>query len=460
MLPAIIITACFVITVVIILTDKMNRAVIALVFGLIAYFTLVIAEGTDYSIFVEFITSPPAENFVNIRTLVLIIGISLLIQICKESGMFQYLAFNIIKLAGASTAKLLAIECLLTVVLAAVLNNVLTVLIMIPLTIKICNVLDINPKPFIITQGIIVNLGATLFSISSIPNILISTSVGFSFVEFFMNVGIMSIFCSGITIAFFHLVYRGKLGTPHENLSILREFNAMQFVHDQGLMKKSFAVFLSVMTCFIIIPSEVLSPEFIAVIGSLVLIVISKQKAENIIEKVDFELILYLVGIFILSAALDRVGVLNLMASGLMYITAGDAFVTIIVILWFSAYLSSNLDNISITKILIPVVGTMTSGFQQRDVELSYYSLTFGTNWGDNLSPMGDNIIVMSVAAKNKVMLTSKELFRLGFMSTNLQLLVMTIYFSLLSRLLVGLLLLAAIAVIIPIVLVIKRKRK
>jgi Na+/H+ antiporter NhaD/arsenite permease-like protein len=459
MLAAIIVTACFVLTVIIILADKMNRAIAALVFGLIAYFTIAIAEGNDFTILVEFITSPPSENFVNLRTLILIIGISLLIQICKESGMFQYLAFNIIKLSGASSAKLLAIMSLLAVVLAAVLNNVLTILIMIPLTIKITNVLGINPRPYILTQGIIVNLGATLFSISSIPNILIVTTVGISFTEFFLNVGIMSIVCAGISIAFFHFVYRNNLEKPHENLRILKEFNAMEFVHDKGLMLKSLAVFLGTMASFIIIPAEFLSPEFIAVIGSLVLIIISKQNAEKIIEKVDFELILYLVGIFILSGALDRVGVLNLLAGGLMYVTGGDVFVTIIVVLWFSAYLSSNLDNISITKILIPVVGSLSNGFNQMDVDLTYYSLAFGANWGDNLSPMGDNIIVMNIANKNKVPIKSKDLFRLGFISTNLQLFVMTIYFSLISQLIIGLLLLAAVAIAVPVIVVYKRKK-
>lgn len=459
MIVSIIVTACFVITVIIILADKMNRAIAALLFGLIAYFSIAFTTGNDFSLIVELIVSPPSENFVNLRTLILIIGISLLIQICKESGMFQYLAFNIIKISGASSARLLAIMSLLAVVLAAVLNNVLTILIMIPLTIKIANVLDINPRPYIITQGIIVNLGATLFSISSIPNILITTTMGISFTDFFLNVGIMSIVCSGITIAFFHLVYRNNLEKPHENLNILKQFNAMEFVHDKGLMLKSLGVFLGTMGCFVIIPPEVLSPEFIALIGSLVLIIISKVSAEKIIEKVDFELLLYLVGIFILSGALDRVGVLELLAGGLMYVTRGDAFVTIIVVLWFSAYLSSNLDNISITKILIPVVGTLSAGFDQAYRDLNHYSLAFGTNWGDNLSPMGDNIIVMNIANKNKVPLKSKDLFRLGFLSTNLQLFVMTIYFSLLSNPLVGLIILASALVAFAIILIFKRKK-
>ncbi len=460
MIAAIIVTACLIITVAIIITEKMNRAVIALIGGLVAFFTILISEGSDFSFLVTFLFSGPEENYVNLRTLILIIGISFIIHICKESGLFQYLAFTIIKVAGHSAKKLMAIQCLLAVVLASVLNNVLTVMIVIPLVIKIANTLNVNPRPYIITQGLIVNLGATLFSISSVPNILITTSAGISFLDFFLNVGIMSLVMTAITIAFFMFIYRKNLDIPDESATILKQFNAWTFVKDRALMIKASTVLVSVMVGFVVIPPEILSPEFIALIGGIILLIISKLKPEAIISKLDIEFLLYLLGIFVVTGAVNHVKVLELLATGLVWITGGDSFIMIIAVMWISAYVGTNLDNISVTKILIPVIHSLTAGHNQVVVHNTYYSLAVGTNWGDNLTPTGDNVIVMSLAAKNNFPIKAKDLLKLGFYATNLQFLVMTVFYALLFRPVFGLVLLVVTTIALLLFILIKVKYK
>nr|MDO8116789.1 SLC13 family permease [Candidatus Sigynarchaeota archaeon] len=401
-----------------------------------------------------------ADGFVNLHSLILIVGMMLVVEVCQQAGMFQFFAITIVKVTGTSAPKLLATLCALAMLMATVLNNVMALIILIPLTVMISRVLDLNPTPYILTQAVIVNMGSTFFSVSSVPNIIIAGSAGISFADFFLNVGVLSAIIGFITIFFFIALYKKQLGYPSKNVDVLREFNVWNFIPNRQLLYKSFIVLFSVMVCFVIIPPEVISLDIIALVGAVVLIVISKVKAADILSKLDIELLLYLLGIFFITGALERLGLLELAGNALFGVSGGDTFVTCLVILWLSAYLSSNLDNISITKVMVPIVSIMSNGLPAGQQLSAFYTLAFGAGWGDNLSPLGDNIVVMNVSAQYKRPVTFKQLFKLGFLTTNFQLALLTIYLSLVFRPLLGLtLLLIAFAVVI-IVFILARKIK
>lgn len=439
-----IILGCFIGVVALILSNKMNRAVAALIGALICYFVLIYLEGADYAIIIQYLVGTPEEGYVNLRSLVLILGMMIIVQVCHEAGVFQFLAFRLLQATGGNPKYLLLIMCTVATLLSAVLNNVLSLIVLIPLTVMVSRILNIDPRPYIIAQGVIVNVGATFFSISSIPNILIATSTGITFSEFFVNMGVFSILMFGLTLGFFNLYFKRKTSTNEENIWILREFNAWNFVQDRKLLIKSISVLASVLVAFIVIPATIVPLDIIAILGAAVLLVISGLDAGDLIKKVDFELIVYLLGIFIISGALETVGVLQVIGIGLANLTGGEPFATLILILWVSAFLSASIDNIPITKVLIPVVDQMSVGASAATRKLYFYGLIFGANWGDNLTPMGDNIIVMRLAEQNKRPINVRDFFLLGFTTTILQLVVLTVFFSFLMNLVVGILLLVA----------------
>ncbi|MFX1446407.1 MAG: SLC13 family permease, partial [Promethearchaeota archaeon] len=197
------------------------------------------------------------------------------------------------------------------------------------------------------------------------------------------------------------------------------------------------------------IPSYIISPDMIALTLSLILIIISKLEPKEIIKKIDFELIFYLLGIFIIAGALEVIGVTELLGMLLLTIAGDNFLIQILIILWFSAFLSSSIDNIPITKVLIPVIGTMSKNGNYENKNLYFYSLAIGANWGDNLTPLGDNILVMNIAEQNKRPVGFKQFFKLGFITTVYQLAIVSIILILLYEFVFGLFMSIAILIII-----------
>ena len=226
------------------------------------------------------------------------------------------------------------------------------------------------------------------------------------------------------------------------------EFNVWNFVPNKKLLAKSLLVLITLFVLFIIIPTSLISTDIIALLMAVILIIISRLDPKQIISKIDLELIFYLLGIFIIAGALDILGVVQILGESMALISGGSVFFQILIILWFSAFLSSTIDNIPITKVLIPVIGTITDKFSIFPAsvrEQFYYSLVIGANWGDNLTPMGDNILVVQLAETNKRPISFRQFFKIGFITTLYQIILVSIYYTLIFELPSGILIVLTI---------------
>ena len=457
---SLIIFLVFLAVILLIVFNVINRAVAAMAGALVCFFTLTFLAKVPLSLIMGYIVGTAEDSYGNFKTLILVMGIMFIVEISHEGGVFQFIAFKLIQFTKGRPTLLLFVFCLISVLMAGILNNVLTVMVMVPLTISVARILNIDPTPYILSEAVLVNQGATIFSFSSIPNILIVNYTGITFAEFFLNVGVLSLIISVLTICFFLLVFQKKLMPPKGGLEILLEFNVWNFVPNRSLMKSSSLVLILVIIGFIVIPSTLLGSEIISLLGAVVLIIISRTDVKILFKKIDFELLVYLFAIFLISGALEYTGLLESLGNLLLKLTMGDLYKTLLFILWGSAYIGSNIDNIPITKILLPVTDNMTEGFTFAQKRFIYYGLTFGANWGDNLNPMGDNIIVFNVAEQNKTKLQVKDFFILGFVTTNFQLLLLTIYFSYLINWVSGLMLTGITVILIAVVIFAIRKKK
>jgi len=459
----IIILGCFLAVIILIITNKLNRAISSLFGAVITYFVLVFIEGFDFSVIVELLfgspppPSSPFEGFVNLHSLIIIIGMMMIVQIAHEAGTFQFIAVKLIKFSRGKPTVLLIIFCTVTVFISAILNNILTVIIIIPLTITVSRILNINPSPYILTQAVLVNIGGTIFSISSIPNILITTFANIEFLEFFLNVGILSLIVFILTLCFFILLYKGELKVPEEGVQVLKEFNVWNVVQNKRLFYQSIISLIILFALLIIIPSTIISSDIITLAIALILIIITRLDPKNIISKIDFELIFYLLGIFIIVGGLEITGVTDVIGNSILNLGGNNFYLQIILLLWFSAYLSSCIDNIPITKVLIPVADTMSLSVSPSTRSQFFYSLALGANWGDNLTPLGDNILVGNLAEQNKRPISFKSFFKLGFITTNYQIAIITTYYTLIFYTQVGFILLSTIIFIILIAYLINK---
>ncbi len=379
---------------------------------------------------IDFMVGTREDNFNNLHSIILILGIMIQVGICHEAGVFQFVALNLVKSSKGDPNRLLLICCLLSVFLSSIINNILTVIVLIPLTIMICRMLSINPVPYILSEAILVNIGGIIFPISSVPNVLISESGGLNFIHYLIYIAWFAIILLLVTFLIFQLYFKKKLKVPESRLvRVLEEFNPWNFVPNKQLFYSSI---FSLIITFILIIAIPTFTDIIALTLGLLLIIISKINASDAIKTIDFELILYLLGIFIITGCMDYVGIIDSIGFALKHITGGSPQITAQVSLWIPAFLSSSIDNIPITSALIPIMPILTFNFNTYQSQVSYFALGFGTNLGDNLTPMGDNILVMNLTKQHGIELKFKQFFKIGFLSTIIQLSVTSFYLAIL----------------------------
>jgi Na+/H+ antiporter NhaD/arsenite permease-like protein len=244
---------------------------------------------------------------------------------------------------------------------------------------------------------------------------------------------------------------------PAGGEKVLEEFNVWNVVQSKRLLYQSLISFVILMVLFILIPSSLISPDIIALSIAIILIILTRLNPKDIISKIDLELILYLLGIFIIAGGLEITGVTDAIGIALLNIGGVNLYLQLLILLWFSAYLSSCIDNIPITKVLIPVADAMAGSVPLINRNKIFYSLTIGANWGDNLTPLGDNILVLNIAEQHKRPITFKSFFKLGFVVTNYQLILVSLYYTFVFNIILGLIILGTVIVIIVSVIILHR---
>ncbi len=366
------------------------------------------------------------NNFSNFHSLVLIFGIMIQVTISQEAGVFQFLALKLIKGAKGNPRILLLYCCILGVLISAILSNILAIIILIPLTIMICRILNLNPIPYILSEAILVNVGGIMFLISSVPNILISQAAGFNFNDYLFNLSWLSIILLVSSYFVFRRYFKNELKIPETRLiQVIEEMNPWNFVPNKQIFYKSIACLVSTFVLIVAIPDY---PDTVAIFISFILILISNLKFKNVVSKIDFELILYLLGIFILTGCMEYVGIMTSIGSALKDLTGGNPIITVQVILWLSSFLSSGIDNIPITTALLPTMPVLTLGFNTMESQMSYFALGLGCNLGESLAPIGGNLLVINLAKENDVQIKFRDFLKIGLISALIQISFVSLY--------------------------------
>ena len=438
-ISTVIIISVFLAIVVLLMLDKVSRTLLALCGAVICFFTLTFLEDQKYFLFVSFIFGTEQDGFANAHSLILIFSMSLIVQVCHKAGLFQFISLRLIVGTANRPNMLLFVLCTITVIISSLINNILTIMVIIPLTITVSGIINIDPEPLIITQAILVNMGGTFFTISSIPNILIVGASGITFIEFFLNVGVISIILYLFTVGLFYLKYQHTLQIPKDNIAILKELSPTIMISNKSLLVKSSSILGLVLILFFIIPSSILPLDIIALSGALILLIISWEDMDRIISEIDISLLIYLMGIFIMVGSLEYTNILEIIGGLIVRISGGNILASILLILWISGLLSANIDSIPITKVLIPTISTITNGYTEDYRKLANYALVMGANWGDNFTPMGDNMLVMNIAKKYKHPVRFKEFFKIGPIAVLFQLCIVTIIYGFLLEWIFGL---------------------
>ena len=392
----------FLVTMAAIMTEKLHRTVAAVAGALLLILTGVLSVESGFS-------------YVDLNTLGVLIGMMLFVAVVKNSGIFEYIAIKAAKIAKGRPWPLMVLFALITAVLSAFLDNVTTVLLIGPMTLAITSMLRINPIPFFMTQIMASNIGGTATLIGDPPNIMIGSAAGLSFTDFITNTGVAVLFVLAATIVCFYFIYGRKLHVEPEAMDSILQLDENKAIKDRSLLIKSVVMILLVVFGFVFHSQLHLESCTIALTAAAVMLLIGRQDVEEIVAGVEWTTILFFTGLFIVVGGLQETGVIQILANGLMDLTEGHMTLTILLILWVSAIVSSFLDNIPFVATLIPLILTMQSS--GVDVTPLWWAVSLGACLGGNDTLIGAsaNVVLSGISNRHGFPITFASYFKVGF---------------------------------------------
>lgn len=400
----------------IIISEKVHRTVVAL-------------TGAMLMILLGIINQEKAIEGVDFNTLGLLIGMMVIVGIAKESGMFQYVAIWASKVGKGRPLPIFILLGLITAVFSAFLDNVTTVLLIVPVVFVVAHNLRLNPKPFLIGAILLSNIGGTATLIGDPPNILIGSAAGIPFNDFLIHLGPIVLIIALVTIGLLALIYRNKLHTTKQAEKSVMSFNPAEAISDKKLLIKSLIVLAIVLLGFFTHAFTHLEGATIALSGAALLLLLTMNDPEPHLRDVEWTTIFFFVGLFVLVAGLEHVGAIKMLAELLLKATGGDPTATTIAILWGSAFFSAIIDNIPFVATMIPLlkeVGSI-SGLALGPL---WWALALGADIGGNATIIGAsaNVVVSGMAAKEGHKLSFIEYMKIATPLTIVGLIIATVY--------------------------------
>lgn len=392
----------FAVTMAAIMTEKLHRTVAAVTGSLLLILTGVLTVESGLS-------------YVDMNTLGVLIGMMLFVSVVKNSGLFEYIAIWAAKAAKGHPWRLMVLFVLITAILSAFLDNVTTVLLIGPMTLAITNMLRVNPVPFFMTQIMASNIGGTATLIGDPPNIMLGSAAGLSFTDFITNTGIAVLFVLAATLLCFYFIYGRKLQVDPEAMNSILLLDERKSIKDRPLLIKSVVMILLVVVGFVFHDQLHLESCTIALTAAAVMLLIGHQDVEEIVSGVEWTTILFFGGLFIVVGGLQETGIIQILANSLMSLTEGHMTLTILLILWVSAIISSFLDNIPFVATLIPLILTMQSN--GVDVTPLWWAVSLGACLGGNGTLIGAsaNVVLSGISTRHGFPITFASYFKVGF---------------------------------------------
>ena len=405
----------FAATIITVMTEKVHRAVAAVVGALLLILTGVLTVESGFS-------------YVDINTIGVLIGMMLFVAIVKNSGIFEYIAIKAAKIAKGRPWPLMLLLCIITAVLSGFLDNVTTVLLIGPMTLAITNMLKTSPVPFFITQIMASNIGGTATLIGDPPNIMIGSAAGLSFLDFVANTGLAVVFVLAAMLVCFYFIYGRKLHVEEGAMAEVLQLDESKAIKDRSLLIKSVVMIILVVFAFIFHSQLHLESSTVALTAAGIMLLIGRQDVEEAIAGVEWSTLIFFTGLFIVVGGLQETGVIQIVANTLVDMTAGHMTLTILLILWVSAIISAFLDNIPFVATLIPLILTMESS--GVDVAPLWWAVSLGPCLGGNGTLIGAsaNVVLSGISNRHGFPITFASYFKVGFPLMLLSVGICTIY--------------------------------
>jgi Na+/H+ antiporter NhaD/arsenite permease-like protein len=350
-----------------------------------------------------------ASEFIDWNTIGLLAGMMVIVAILERTGVFEYLAIKSAQWGKARPGRILILLALVTAFLSAFLDNVTTVILMVPVTFLIADALDASPMPFLLTQVMASNIGGAATLIGDPPNILIGSASELTFADFVVNMTPIVLISLPVVLGILYLMFRKDLKGGSNAEAVIANMDAAGSIRDGVLLRRSLIILGLVILAFFLHGALHLEAATIALFGAAALMLYSGVNVEEVLRDVEWPTLLFFVGLFILVGGLEVTGFVGSIAEALTGVGGGDSVTTAIVVIWGSGIASGIVDNIPFTATMIPVIQDLAEaeGLSEAQVRPLWWSLALGADFGGNLTLIGAsaNVVVagMSERAGQKI---------------------------------------------------------
>ena len=397
----------FVIAYVLIATEKFNRIAIAL--GGAAAMVIIGATDADKAFYSH-------STGIDWNVIFLLLGMMIIVGVVHKTGLFEFLAIKAIKRSKGNPKIALVYLAVLTAFASAILDNVTTILLAVPMTIVVCKHLKVSPIAFILTEVFVSNIGGAATLVGDPPNIIIASKANISFNSFLVHMAPLVVVVLAVIIPLLVYLFRGDLVNTLEDRLAIQKLDERSYITDTLLLQKSLIVLSGVVIAFLSHSFLHLEPAIIALLGAGLLVGISGLKPRDYAMDVEWSTLIFFSGLFIMVGALVNVGALSRFSSYLGELFAGNVVLASFSIVGISAVLSGIIDNIPYVASMSPVVADLSVGLVGQQEHLLWWSLAFGADFGGNATIIGAsaNVVAIGLAAKAGIKISFWKFAKFG----------------------------------------------
>lgn len=407
----------FVIVYIFIIIERFNKTIVALLGAGILILSGVLNESL-------------AVSYIDFNTIGLLIGMMIIVAVIKRSGLFEYIAVSEAKRAKGNPLSIMVILSVITAVGSAFLDNVTTIMLIVPVTLVILNTLDIDPIPFVIVEILASNIGGTATLIGDPPNLMIGSANNIGFLDFLINLGPIVLVILALLVFFIKKYYKGKFIVLDQKIQELYNIDSKSLIKDKNLAIKGVTVLFFIIIAFFFHDLININSSTIAILGASVLLMICDEPVNKILKEVEWETIFFFVGLFILVGGLKQTGIIHSLAQCLIDISGGNYIILVLGILWISAIASAFIDNIPFVATMIPLIQTI--GSNNIEIMPLWWALALGACLGGNGTLIGAsaNVIASGILSSSGHPITFKRYLKVGFPIMIISVIIATIYIT------------------------------
>lgn len=393
--------AVFVVVYGLIVIDRWDRTLLAMIGGLAVVLFGILDQQEAFAA-------------IDLNVIFLLVGMMVIATVLAQTGFFDWLALRSVRLSRGHPIRLLLILALVTAVVSAFIDNVTTVVLMTPITLSVARRLEISPKPYLIAAIFASNIGGTATLIGDPPNILIGSAAGLGFDAFLINLAPVIVLVFVAFAGIMWISFRHHLKVPDERREAALERTEESAIKDRPLMIRALIVTGATIVGFLLHSALGIQPATVALLGAAVLMLVGGLDVHRTLREVEWSTIFFFVGLFILVEALVKVGIIGETADRLAGLTAGQPAVATLGTLWFSAAISAIVDNIPYTATAIPIVERLAAG--GIPIEPLWWALALGACLGGNLTIVGAsaNVVVANISDRAGDPIRFTEFMRYG----------------------------------------------